>query len=97
MVTKDAEIIAAAYLHDTVEDHKVTPEQLAEQFGQRVAGLVMEVTHVGEEDNYRYPLLKSRDGIMLKLADRLNNISRMGSWSEEKKRKYLASSVFWKS
>src|ERR1700716_3129732 len=40
----DAELVAAGWLHDTIEDTETTPEELAEKFGDRVARLVVEVT-----------------------------------------------------
>ena len=40
MCTSDPEVLAAAVLHDTVEDGGVTKDQLAEKFGDRVASLV---------------------------------------------------------
>jgi myo-inositol-1(or 4)-monophosphatase len=39
-LTDDPELLAAAILHDTVEDTDVTIEQIHEQFGGRVARLV---------------------------------------------------------
>lgn len=39
-ITNDQEMLAAAILHDTVEDTDVTIEQLGEMFGERVAQLV---------------------------------------------------------
>lgn len=80
-VTTDQEILAAAYLHDTIEDTDTSYLELKSAFGERVADLVNEVTHEGTNDHYGYyfPRLKSRDGIMIKLADRLSNISRMES------------------
>lgn len=39
-MTNDPEMIAAAVLHDTVEDTEVTLDQLAVEFGARVASLV---------------------------------------------------------
>ena len=38
--TDDEEVIAAALLHDVVEDTDVTGEELEHRFGPRVAGLV---------------------------------------------------------
>ena len=97
-ITDDVEILSAAYLHDTVEDCGVTREELEAEFGQRVADLVMEVTHEGKKDNYgRYfPRLKTRNGILIKFADRLSNISRMEAWDEKRKAHYLGKSKFWK-
>jgi len=96
--TQDPEILAAGYLHDTLEDTNTTLEELKAFFGERVAGLVHEVTHDGEKDEYgRYfPRLKSRDAIMIKFADRLSNISRMQAWAPERREAYLKKSKFWK-
>src|SRR5690349_3850684 len=40
----DIEVLAAALLHDTIEDTDTTIEELREQFGARIAGVVGEVT-----------------------------------------------------
>jgi GTP diphosphokinase / guanosine-3',5'-bis(diphosphate) 3'-diphosphatase len=40
----DAEVLAAALLHDTIEDTATTPEELRAAFGERIAGMVAEVT-----------------------------------------------------
>src|SRR6476469_4309752 len=47
---KDAEVVAAGWLHDTIEDTGITAQGLAETFGQRVMDLVVEVT-----DDMRLP------------------------------------------
>ena len=39
-MTEDEEVIAAAYLHDVLEDTAVTAEQLEKEFGGRVLALV---------------------------------------------------------
>jgi GTP pyrophosphokinase len=96
-VTGDENILAAAYLHDTIEDTDTTYDELVENFGNKIADLVMEVTHDGEKDTYgRYfPRLHSQEAIMIKFADRLSNISRMENWSEKRKAQYLRKSKFW--
>lgn len=43
-MTDDQEILAAAVLHDTVEDADVTFEEIAERFGKRVSLIVMTET-----------------------------------------------------
>ncbi len=43
-MTNDQEMLAAAILHDTVEDTDVTIEQIRDQFGERVAELVKHET-----------------------------------------------------
>lgn len=45
-MTSDQELLAAAVLHDTVEDTDVTVEQIRAEFGERVAALV-----ASESDN----------------------------------------------
>ena len=53
-MTNDPEMLAAAILHDTVEDTDVTLEQIREQFGDRVAQLVQhETAPSGENLNWR--------------------------------------------
>lgn len=49
-MTNDQQIIAAAVLHDVVEDTPVTREEILEQFGPRVAELVMSETEDKYED-----------------------------------------------
>ncbi len=46
----DPELIAGALLHDTVEDTKVTLEDVKERFGSAVAFIVEAVTDVGRGD-----------------------------------------------
>ncbi len=43
-MTNDLEVLAAAVLHDTVEDTPVTMDDIVNNFGKRVAGLVAHET-----------------------------------------------------
>lgn len=96
--TDDPNIIAAAWLHDTVEDCGVTHEELVERFGETVANLVKEVTCVRHETKGKiFPNLETREGVMLKLADRLSNVSGMQGWTEDQKQVYLDKTKFWKN
>jgi len=97
-VTEDVEMLAAALLHDVIEDTDTTYEDLVREFPQRVADLVYEVTHEGRKDNYGYyfPRLKSKDAILIKLADRMSNITRMESWDDDRREHYLKRTKFWK-
>lgn len=94
-VTDDPNLIAAGYLHDTIEDTDITYWDLVDDFNEDVAHLVFSVT---KEDDDSYPRLNPDDrrAIMLKFADRLSNISDMNGWSEKKRKRYLAVSRFWK-
>lgn len=49
-MTDDQEVLAAAVLHDTVEDTKTTMDEIKEKFGKRVALLVMMETEEKREN-----------------------------------------------
>ena len=86
-MTKDQELLAAAALHDTVEDTDVTVEQIREEFGDRVASLVADESDempagVSEEDSWHSRkqaaidrLAKaSHDAKIVALGDKLSNM-----------------------
>jgi len=95
--TKDEEIIAAGYLHDTIEDTKTTYEELKTTFSKRIANLVKELTSVRREvvklGKAEYLLKKmqkmSEAALFIKLADRLDNVSDFDSASQKFKDKYI--------
>ena len=80
-VTKDKNSITAAYLHDTLEDTDATEKEIVELFGKKVLSLVKELTSVMiKGDNKAEFLTKkmngmSKDALLIKLADRLDNVS----------------------
>lgn len=98
-VTDDENLIAAALLHDVIEDTFVTYDGLVDLFGVDIADLVNEVTHEGQQDSrgFYFPRLKTQRGIILKFADRLSNISDMKTWDDKRKQHYLNKSKFWRS
>ena len=77
------ELIAAAYLHDTLEDTDTTFAELADRFGPMVASIVFELTNdemeiklVGKKEYQKKKMVgMSSYALILKLADRLHNIS----------------------
>jgi hypothetical protein len=82
-VTDDAETIAAAWLHDVVEDTAVTLEEVREQFGDGVAALVDDLTDVSRPSDGNRAVRKAIDrdhsarasprAKTVKLADLLDN------------------------
>lgn len=76
-------LIAAAYLHDTIEDTDTTHEDLEKMFGGLVASLVLELTSdleqikkVGKKEYLARKMAHdmSSYGLVIKLADRLDNV-----------------------
>ena len=77
------EMIAAAYLHDCVEDQGVTLETLIQEFGPEVAALVEMVTDVSKPEDGNRAVRKQKDlehlalaseqGKTIKLADLISN------------------------
>jgi len=78
----DEEMLAAAVLHDTVEDTEATIDQIRLMFGYRVSDLVYRVTNEpgknrAEKHKKTYIKIKeSDDAVQLKLADRIANVER---------------------
>jgi hypothetical protein len=82
-VTNDPEMVAAAWLHDTVEDTGTTLADLEQQFGSAVAQLVGELTDVSGPADGNRAIRKSIDRARLakaspqaktiKLADLIDN------------------------
>jgi len=86
-MTPDQELLAAAALHDTVEDTDVTIEQIRAEFGERVASLVEAesddvVEGVREEDSWHARKQTAIDRLaraphdakMVALGDKLSNM-----------------------
>jgi hypothetical protein len=82
-VSEDPEMIAAAWLHDTVEDTPATFQDIELEFGPGVAQLVAEVTDVSRTADGNRAVRKaldrahlaraSRRGQTIKLADLIDN------------------------
>ncbi len=96
----DVVAVSAGLLHDVVEDTLATPERIAELFGPEVAHVVEGVTKLGaipfssseerQAENMRKMLLAMVDDIrviLVKLADRLNNMRTLHHLPEERRTK----------
>ncbi|MBR6025326.1 MAG: HD domain-containing protein [Firmicutes bacterium] len=86
-MTKDPEIIAAALLHDVIEDTDYTYEDIKAEFGQRVADLVLaesdeEVSGKTDADSWKERKIAGikrlkklpRDAQIVTMADKLSNM-----------------------
>lgn len=96
----DAETVAAALLHDVIEDTPATEEDIRREFGEGVLTLVSGVTKLDkivfksqeeeEAENFRKIFLAMAQDIrviIIKLADRLHNMRSLNYLSQERQRK----------
>ncbi len=96
----DHQTIAAAILHDTIEDTPIQREDLVAEFGEDIAKLVDGVTKLdkmkyrtrleADAESFRKLLLAmSRDlrVIFIKLADRLHNMRTLGAMTGASRRR----------
>lgn len=95
------DVLVSALLHDTVEDTETTLEELAEQFGPRVAAIVAEVTDdksMPKAERKRLQVekaaSKSDAAKLVKLADKISNLrdiaaSPPADWSAARREEYF--------
>lgn len=96
----DQDALAAALLHDVVEDTSITSEQIREEFGETVEKLVAGVTKLGriklhsqaqvQAENIRKMLIAMAEDlrvVLIKLADRLHNMRTIGALPEDRRRR----------
>jgi guanosine-3',5'-bis(diphosphate) 3'-pyrophosphohydrolase len=97
----DLEVLVAAILHDTVEDTETTTEELAREFGPRIAAIVAEVTDdksLPKPDRKRLQVERaphsSPQARLVKLADKICNLRDVSTappahWPLERRRGYF--------
>ena len=86
-MTNDAEVIAAAALHDTVEDTPCTLEDIETRFGARIAGIVSDESEnkregipktdtwkVRKQESLEHEANASREAKLVMLADKISNM-----------------------
>jgi (p)ppGpp synthase/HD superfamily hydrolase len=98
---KDAELIAAGLLHDTIEDQGVTEAELEKAFGATVAALV---AHVTDDKALNWAERKRRQiehaprkplrARLIKLADKTSNLRSIArdapqTWSAKRQHDYV--------
>ncbi len=99
-ITEDI-VLAAAILHDTLEDTETTPEELRAAFGQKIASIVEEVTDdktLPKADRKRLQIEHapaiSREAKLVKLADKICNVRDVADhppakWDLVRRREYF--------
>lgn len=97
----DAEVLAAAILHDTIEDTGTTHDELEKRFNRSVADLVAEVSDdkrlpksVRKQKQIEHASHISPRAALIKLADKISNLrdvakSPPADWSIERRREYF--------
>ncbi|CAM4119950.1 bifunctional (p)ppGpp synthetase/guanosine-3',5'-bis(diphosphate) 3'-pyrophosphohydrolase [Flavobacterium antarcticum] len=102
-----ASSIAAALMHDVVEDTDITVEDIEKQFNSKIAQLVEGLTKISQvqkdmnislqAENFRKMLLTLNDDvrvILIKLADRLHNMQTMESMADYKQMKIASETLY---
>lgn len=104
LYTTDEDLLCAALCHDVPEDcydnKWVGYNHIKEKFGKKVADLVLELTSDEDEIKFKYDgdkgaylldkmLKMSDDALIIKLSDRLQNISDAFTASEKFRNKYF--------
>ena len=94
-------VLAAALLHDTLEDTETQPSEIESGFGAAILGVVLEVTDDKNLEKAERKRLQiehaahiSREAKLVKLADKICNLrdvagSPPANWSLERKREYF--------
>ena len=103
----DATSIAAALLHDVVEDTPYTVDDIEQMFGETVARIVDGLTKISnlkkhrdvslQAENFRKMLLTINDDvrvIIIKIADRLHNMQTMDSMRPDKQVKIASETLY---
>ena len=97
----NSKILAAAILHDTIEDTETTYEELKQRFGKTIAGVVREVSDdktLSKIDRKRLQIEHaehlSRRARLVKLADKICNVRDVASspphdWPLARRREYF--------
>ncbi len=98
---EDVQVLAAALLHDTIEDTATTAEEILEAFGETIAGVVLEVTddrRLSKAERKRLQVEHaphlSPGAKLVKLADKICNLRDIRrapppDWSLERRREYF--------
>ena len=96
-----SEVLAAALLHDTIEDTDTSPAELREQFGERIAAMVAEVTddkNLPKAERKRLQIVHaagiSPGAKLVKLADKICNLRDVAerppaTWDLRRRREYF--------
>jgi guanosine-3',5'-bis(diphosphate) 3'-pyrophosphohydrolase len=97
----DPEILAAALLHDTLEDTETTPEELENEFGKKVCAYVLEVSDdktLPKEERKRRQIEHakkiSKGAAFIKLGDKISNVTDVinsppEDWDINRRKEYL--------
>ncbi|HUW93346.1 MAG TPA: RelA/SpoT family protein [Bacteroidales bacterium] len=102
-----AKSVAAALMHDVVEDTDVTLETVEEEFGPKIASLIDGLTKISgtynkeanslQAENFRKMLMTLSDDIrviLIKIADRLHNMRTLESMPEHKRMKVAGETIY---
>lgn len=97
LVTDDEDVLCAGLLHDVYEDHpeSYSLTDLSKKYGKKVASIVEEVSKDPETQEFH---IRSREGLLVKLADMMHNISDCPDTEYiSKKIEFINDKIIWKT
>ena len=91
---ENEDLMIAALFHDLIEDTETKFDEIKDQFGEKIAMIVNELTKPenGDKEHWLKSFdSKSNEAKIIKMADRIDNLKDISqiNWSEEKKRFYI--------
>ncbi|MRR19413.1 bifunctional (p)ppGpp synthetase/guanosine-3',5'-bis(diphosphate) 3'-pyrophosphohydrolase [bacterium] len=102
-----ARSVAAALLHDVVEDTGIPLDEITKEFGPKISSLIdgltkisgtyNKETHSLQAENFRKMLMTLSDDIrviLIKIADRLHNMRTLDSMPEHKRMKVAGETIY---
>ncbi len=97
----DEIILAAAVLHDTIEDTETTPDELTALFGEKISEIVSEMSDdktldkkVRKQKQVEESRYKSYEAKVIKIADKISNVKDVlynppALWPLSRRKDYL--------
>lgn len=91
------ELQAACFLHDTLEDTKVSESELIKEFGPKIAAIVLGVTNLPSKEATLNRTRLSKSAVFVKLCDRIANCEEGGKLPKYQKEMPLFYKILYRA